>query len=268
MNGAAPGCVAVSCRAATETFGGMRNPWATKLSRVARLSAEDRDLLDRLISRPVKFDSGRNVISQGEPPDHVNVVVSGWVARYKILGDGQRQIMGLMLPGDLCDLHAFVLKAMDHSLSAVGAAEIAMLPRRDVASILETRSALTAALWWCSLQNEAILREWITSLGRRDAYRRAAHLLYELYTRLSVAGVAVDEPGFDFPLTQTDLSDALGLSVVHVNRVLQRLREEGLIVLRRGRLIIPDPDALAQAADFDPSYLHLDEQGGARPGGA
>lgn len=245
----------------------MRNPWATKLSRVARLSVEDRDLLDRLISRPVRFDSGRNVISQGEPPDHVNVVVSGWVARYKILGDGQRQIMGLMLPGDLCDLHPFVLKAMDHSLAAVGPAEVALLPRREVASILATRPVLASALWWSSLQNEAILREWITSLGRRDAHRRAAHLFYELHTRLSAAGVATDEPGFDFPLTQTDLSDALGLSVVHVNRVLQRLREEELIILRRGRLVIPDPDALAQAADFDAGYLHLDEPGGAKPGG-
>lgn len=246
----------------------MRNPWATKLSRVAPLSVEDLALLDRLISRPVRFNSGRNVISQGEPPDYVNVVVSGWVARYKLLGDGRRQIMGLMLPGDVCDLHAFVLRAMDHSLAAVGPAEVALLPRREVAAILDARPTLTAALWWSSLQNEAILREWITSLGRRDAYRRAAHLFFELYTRLSVAGVPVDEPGFEFPLTQTDLSDALGLSVVHVNRVLQRLREEGLIALRRGRLVILDPNALAQAADFDASYLHLDEQGGARPGGA
>lgn len=246
----------------------MGNPWATKLSQVARLPVEDRELLDRLVSRPARFEAGRNIISQGEPPDYVNVVVSGWVAKYKILGDGQRQIMGLMLPGDLCDLHAFVLKAMDHSLAALGAAEVAMLPRREIAAIFETRPTLTAALWWSSLQNEAILREWITSLGRRNAYKRAAHLFYELHMRLSVAGVGSDEAGFDFPMTQTDLSDALGLSVVHVNRVLQRLREDGLIVLRRGRLVIPDPAALAEAADFDASYLHLDNQGGARQGQA
>ncbi len=244
-------------------LGGMRNPLATKLSRVARLQIEDQQLLDRLVSRPTRFESGRNIVGQGEPPEHVNLVVSGWVCRYKILADGQRQIMALMLPGDVCDLNAFVLGAMDHSLAAVGPAEVALVPRREVAFILDARPALAAALWWTALQNEAILREWIINLGRRDAYRRAAHLFYELYARLSAAGVAVDGPGFDFPLTQTDLSDALGLSVVHVNRVLQRLREEELIVLKRGRLSIPDPGALADAADFDPSYLHLGEQGGA-----
>lgn len=255
-----------STPASARTPDRMRNPWTTKLSQVAHLPRDDRELLDRLISRPTRFESGRNVISQGQPPEHVNVVVSGWVARYKVLKDGERQIMALMLPGDVCDIHAYVLKAMDHSLTAIGEAEVAMLPRQEVAAILDARPMLASALWWSSLQNEAILREWITSLGRRNAYKRTAHLLYELYVRLQAAGLPC-QSGIDFPLTQTDLSDALGLSGVHINRVLQRLREEQLIVLRRGRLDIPNPPALAQAAEFDASYLHLDEQGGAVAGG-
>ena len=244
----------------------MRNPWTTKLSQVAQLEADDRALLDRLAARPTRFTAGRSIIRQGEPPDHVNVVISGWVARYKILGDGQRQIMAVLVPGDMCDMHVFILKAMDHSLCAIGDAEVAMLSRHDVSAILHTRPALTAAFWWSSLQNEAILREWIVSLGRRDAYGRTAHLMYELHLRLSGAGIPDGALGYEFPLTQADLSDALGLSVVHVNRVLQRLREEELIILKRGRLFLPNPAALASAADFDPAYLHLDNAGGARDG--
>ena len=244
----------------------MDNPWTTKLSQVARLEPGDKALLDRLTARPPRVCAGRTLIRQGEPPDHVNVVMSGWIARYKILGGGQRQIMALLTPGDMCDMHVFLLKTMDHSLCAIGDAEVAMLSRHDVMAILHTRPVLTGALWWSSLQNEAILREWITSLGRRDAYARTAHLMYELHLRLSGAGVPNGAAGYEFPLTQTDLADALGMSVVHVNRVVQRLREDDLIVLKRGRLFIPDPDALAAAAEFDPSYLHLDSVGGARDG--
>ncbi|CAN5257723.1 Crp/Fnr family transcriptional regulator [soil metagenome] len=233
------------------------NPWTRKLEQVGDLEDVDRRLLDRLIHEPKLFRAGEDIISVGEVPDLVNVVIEGWVCRYKVLGDGQRQIMALLVPGDICDLTVFVLKEMDHSIGALTDAVVARIPRNEIMSILETRPKLTLKLWWSSLQDEAVMREWIVGLGRRTAYERTAHLFYELHSRLRGVGLCDDEGGMALPLRQTDLSDILGLSYVHMNRVLQRMREEGLITLTRRELRFPSPARLKAVAGFEDRYLHL-----------
>lgn len=242
----------------------MANPWAAKISQVVKLDEQDRSVLENLTARAVSVEPGRTLARQGDRPDQMHVVLQGFLARYKILGDGQRQIVSLLVAGEACGLQAYTLDALDYGVCSIGEALVATLPRQEVLGVMARRPTLAAGLRWGELQAESILWEWITSLGRRNAYRRAAHLLHELHLRLSAAGLD-GEDGYDFPLTQMDLSDVLGMSVVHVNRVLQRLREEGLIVLRQGRLTLPDPPRLAAAAGFDAAYLHLDCRGGARP---
>ena len=201
------------------------NPWARKLENVIDLSNEEKLLLDRLVARPRRYEPGEDLISQGDIPRDLNIVLDGCAARYKLLADGGRQIMALLLPGDLCDLHVFVLKEMDHGIGAITATTVAKIPRDEILNILDTRPNLTKALWWSTLQDEAILREWIVNMGRRSAAARVAHFFYEIYLRLEAVGLASNYT-YSFPLTQNELADAMGISHVHVNRSIQALRRE------------------------------------------
>ncbi len=239
---------------ATETR--IPNLWARKLDHFSRLSNDDRHHLDRLITHQKLIDAGTDIITEGNSADDVHVVVEGYGCRYKILPEGSRQIMAYLIPGDICDLHVFILNKMDHSIGALSSCKVVYLPREAILDILETRPALTRALWWATLQDEAILREWLVNMGRRNAYSRVAHLLCELYLRLKIVGLAGDE-AFYLPVTQTELADTLGITPVSVNRALQTLRREGLISSKGRMLTILDPGALMDAAASDPSYLHL-----------
>lgn len=234
----------------------MVNPWVTKLEQSVALTSQDKNLLDSLIRKPRHYSAGEDIIAVGDVPDHVNVVLDGWVCRYKILRRGERQIVAILLPGDFCDLTVFILKAMDHSIGAITDCTVAKIPRADILDILKERPNLTTALWWSSLQDEAVLREWIVGLGRRSAYQRTAHLLYEIYSRMTSVGLKTDGI-VELPLTQRDLSDMAGLTYVHLNRVLQAMRKQGLISLSPGSLAFPDPEKMRVAADFNPDYLHL-----------
>ena len=234
----------------------MDNPWARKLGQVGALHPDDADLLNRLVASPTHYRADEDIIRVGDTPTHVNIILSGWACRYKILRNGQRQIVALLLPGDICDLTVFLLRAMDHSIGSMTATTVAKVSREDMLSILANRPNLTRSLWWSSLQDEAILREWIVGLGRRGSYQRTAHLLYELYLRLQGVGF-VEESTFTLPMTQTQLSDILGMTNVHLNRVLQRMRSEGLITLQGKSLHFLDGERIRSAAAFDVDYLHL-----------
>jgi CRP-like cAMP-binding protein len=231
---------------------------ASKLGTVARLGDEDLAALHDLTRDSREVPARRNLIREGDRPDHVHLVVEGWAARYKLLPDGGRQILAFLLPGDLCDLHVTVLGQMDHSIATLTRARIAFIPTAAMERLAE-RPRLTRALWWSALVDEAVLRAWLTSIGRRDALERIGHLFCELFRRLCNVGLATGN-GIELPLTQEEIGDALGLTPVHVNRVLQQMRADGLIVLKRGSLEIPDVARLEKVSGFDPSYLHIERR--------
>ena len=207
-----------------------------------------------------RIDAHQDIIREGASPDHVHLILDGWAARYKIVPDGARQITAFLIPGDFCDAHVTILRQMDHGITALTPATVAYIPQAAFEALPLGRPELARALWWATLVDEAVLRSWIVNLGRRDAHEGVAHLLCELEVRLRHVGLVQDDR-FDLPLTQETLADALGLTAVHTNRVLQRLRSEGLIVLEAGALTILDPAGLRRAAGFDPNYLHVKRRG-------
>lgn len=238
----------------------MENRLARKLDHFTPLSPEDKRVLDDLCDGSVRrHEAKRDLIKEGDRPDVVFLLLEGWACRYKILPDGSRQIMAYLLPGDLCDVHIFILKQMDHSIGLLSDATVAAVPREKMLQIFDDHRTLARAMWWATLVDEGVLREWIVNMGRRDAYDRIAHLLTELWLRLEMVGLT-SENSFDLPITQTDLGDTLGLTPVHVNRVLQRMRGEGLIRSEKGRLHIPDMAQLRAVTRFEPNYLHLDHR--------
>jgi len=233
----------------------MTHPLVRKLQSVGDLAKADLDLLEALVSDIRDFGARRDIIREGEKPDHVHLMLEGWSCRYQVLPDGSKQITAFLLPGDFCDVHVTMLGEMDHSIGALNAARVAFISR-DVMRELIERPAIARALWWASLVDEAVLRAWIVNFGRRDSFERVAHLICELYARLQNVGLAAENE-FDLPLTQEDLSDALGLTPVHISRVLKRLRQEEMMTFKRQQISILDIRKLQAAAGFDPSYLHL-----------
>ncbi len=229
-----------------------------KLESGARLAEEDRSALAVLCENSREMGARRNIIREGERPDHVHLIIEGWAARYKLLADGTRQITAFLIPGDFCDLHVTILGEMDHSIITLTRAKVAYIPRSKMDSLTE-RPGLVRAFWWATLVDEAVLRAWIVNVGRRNAYEAVGHLMCELYVRMKNIGLA-DDYCFELPLTQEVLGDALGLTPVHVNRVLQRLRAENLISFKGGVLIILDYEGLEAASGFNSNYLHMSER--------
>jgi CRP-like cAMP-binding protein len=232
----------------------------SKLEAFTRLSADDRAALAQ-VSRNVRtVEARRDLVSEGDRPRYVHLVLDGWGCRYKQLPDGKRQIVSLFVPGDFCDVNVFILKYMDHSIGAITRLKVAMITPEEMNALTTDRPRVTQSLWWHELVTAAIQREWTLNLGQRSAYERLAHLLIELYLRLETVGRA-QGGRCDFPLTQNDLADATGLTAVHVNRTLQELRRDNLIELDRKQLQILDLPRMMHAAMFNPNYLHLDHEG-------
>lgn len=235
----------------------MLTPLFLKLQHFLSLPDQDKAWLDRLVLHYDEFPPHADIMLQGEVPAGVFVVTTGHACRYKILPDGSRQILDFLFPGDMTELHSLLLKTTDHGIFSLGPTTVARLDRQRLIEELADHPLVSVALWWNSLQERAILRERITSIGRRDAYARVAHLLCEMYERLRLVGETSD-PSYTLPVTQVELADALGLSEVYANRMLRRLGDEQLIVYAGRHLSIPNLDALKRAAEFDAGYLHLD----------
>ncbi len=235
----------------------MPNPWIMKMEQFTRFSDEERRRLEVLTGeRQKSYAAKRDIIREGEKVEELHLVVSGLAARYKLLPDGTRQILAFLVPGDLCDAEVFVLEEMDHGIVALSETRCALIHANVMKGLLREVSSVTEALWWGTMTDAAVLRERIIDHGRRDARERIAHLFYEMLVRYRMIGEARDN-SFDFPVTQDEIADATGLTPVHVNRMLQGLREEGLIEIRRKSLTVLDPDGLKRAARFNPNYLHL-----------
>lgn len=233
---------------------------ALKLSAFTKLSSDDREALDKVSRRVRVVEPRRDLISEGDRPTHVHLTLQGWAARYKTLPDGKRQIVGLFVPGDFCDLNIYILKTMDHSIGAVTRLKVAAIMPEEMEELTAKHPRVTQALLWQELVTAATQREWMLNMGQRSAYERLAHLFVELYLRLRTVGLT-QNGSCDFPLTQTDLAEATGLTSVHVNRMLQELRGDGLIELERKKLRIPDLERLMDVSMFNPNYLHLDHEG-------
>jgi CRP-like cAMP-binding protein len=237
----------------------MANPFISKLEHGAELTDEDRAALDKAVGDVRQIGANKDLIKEGDKPEHVHLILEGFAFRYKLLADGQRQIMAYLVPGDLCDLHVSILGEMDHTLGTLTPCKVAYVPRKTIDELTERHPRINRALWWATLVDEGTLREWLVSMGRREADQQMAHILCELLVRLQTVGLAT-ENSYEFPITQEELGDTLGLSTVHVNRVLQRLRGDGLITLSEKRLTIHDVDRLKAFADFDANYLHLKQR--------
>jgi CRP-like cAMP-binding protein len=205
--------------------------------------------------RVLRAGAGQDLVSEGEKPDRIRIVLSGWLSRYKTLEDGRRQIVNFVLPGEICDAHAYLVSRMDHSICTLTPVVYSEIEREQFEELVESDRRLAEALWCETLSNSSIQREWALNIGRRIALERVAHLLCELVERLRPVGL-LEGNSCTFPITQLDLADATGLSVVHLNRTLQELRASGLIVLRERMLTINDLDALKGVGLFDASYLH------------
>ena len=231
-----------------------------KLEQFTRLSGSDKQALESAAGTQRAFGPRSDIIREGDPPHHVNLILEGWACRYKQLDDGRRQIISIFIPGDLCDEHVYLLREMDHSIAALSPVRLAQIPRPVVDQITETHPRVAKALWWNTLVTAAIQREWTVSLGQRTATERLGHLLCELFERLRGVGLT-EGHACVLPMTQMELSEVLGLSNVHTNRTVQELRRAGLIKLKGKNLVIPNFAALQTASLFNPGYLHLGREG-------
>ncbi len=234
----------------------MIDAFARKLERFGPLDRHDRDALDRLCAGAVHHRADEE-IGRGGRPGTIPLVLSGFAYGFRLLSDGRRQIHGLFVPGDLCRHLYGHLSPSDHVVRALSPSLVAVVSPSVLQGVMEERPRVARALRANTVTDDAILREWVVSLGRRTAYERMAHLFCEMFLRLSAVGL-VDGQSCELPLTQMDLGDLLGLSTVHVNRVLQQLRRDELIALKGSHLTVRDLAALGRAADLDPAYLCLD----------
>ena len=226
-----------------------------RLRACVRLSGEDEHALQSAIEDVRQLPTGTHLVERGDRPHYVHILLRGWAARYELLTNGSRAITAFLLPGDPCDQHVTVLGRMDHSIVTLTPAIVAYLPNGQLEAVARAHPRVAQALWWSTLVDEAILRAWLVNLGRRDAFEAVGHLLCELHLRLEKAGLT-DNADFELPITQEEIADSQGLTAVHVNRMLQRLRREGYITLKGGRLVINDVARLEAATGFDPGYLH------------
>lgn len=235
----------------------MPNPLTMKLEQFIRFDPEERQRLEQLLSYPTKnYARGRDIVRQGEKVDDIHLVLTGLAARSKTLRSGARHFMALLVPGDLCDVEVFVLEGMDHDIVALRDTVCVLIPAEIIEGLLTESTTLTKALWWSTMTDSAVLREWIVGHGSRASVERIAHLMCEMLIRYRIVGETTDN-SIPFLLTQEELADATGMTPVHLNRMIQQLRADRLIDLHGKVLTILDPKGLQKVARYDSSYLHL-----------
>ena len=230
-------------------------PMVRKLERRAQLAEQDRDALLALPHHRRHFATGVHLVRDGDRADHCCLLLSGFAYRHKITGEGGRQVLSLHLPGDFVDLQNCLLDVSDHNVQMLTDGEVALIPREAIRDLAIARPAVGVAMWIDTLVDSAIFREWVVNVGRRDARTRVAHILCEFSLRLEEAGLA-ENHRYELPMTQEQLADAVGLTSVHVNRVLRQLGEEGLISRKKRAVLIEDWPRMREVGDFNERYLH------------
>ena len=228
-----------------------------KLRKRVKISAEEERVIRDSVAETKRVGPDQLVVRSGQELSVSLMLLDGWLARIKDLAGGERQVTQLHVAGDFADLHGFTLKRLDDDVATLSDCKIGVVPHETIREITERYPRLARIFWFSTNMDAAIQRELALSLGQRSAISRMAHLFCELFVRLDVVGKVSDD-GYEFPLTQRELSECLGLTVVHANRTLQELRRRGLIELGNRRLTILDRRGLDGIAEFDPSYLYLD----------
>lgn len=229
--------------------------YLAKIERRLPLSIPAREAFLSMPGEVRSFPAYRDIIREGERPDRASFVESGLVSRYKTLRNGARQILSFQIAGDLVDLQSALVVIADHGVRSHCATRIVTVGHGDILRAAANYPELGRAFWYDTLLDAAIFREWTVNLGRRTSHERTAHLLLEMAALYTSAGLAKDDT-FDFPITQSDLSDALGMTSIHLNRVLQSLRRDRLIRTHGRTITIENRTALTALAGFDPRYLH------------
>jgi CRP-like cAMP-binding protein len=233
------------------------NPMIRKLESVFTLTDDERHALQTLPMQIVAIKADQDIVREGDCPSRSCLLLSGFACTYKMTAHGKRQIVSFNLPGDVPDLQSLHLKVLDNSIGTISPCRVGFITHEALQDICTRYPRVAAAFWRETLIDAAIFREWVLNVGRRDAFSRMAHVLCELLTRLRAVGLA-DDHTCDLPITQGEFADAIGVTPVHVNRVFQQMRADGLIELKGSRLNILDWERLKQAGEFDPTYLHLE----------
>ena len=232
-----------------------------KFSSYIDLSEQEQQIIKEFTRSSITFDENQDIILENEKSSSAYLLQSGWAIRYKIVPDGGRQIISFLLPGDIFGFQESLFELSDDSVQALTPVTVNRIPAEKIAEICDSYTNLSLALTWSRAREHAILTEHIVRLGRRNAYERLGHLLLELLHRLQL----VDKAGrsdYFLPLTQAVLADTLGLSIVHVNRTLRKLRKDQMIELdhKTRRLRILDQEALSEVTGYDQSYLDQNEE--------
>lgn len=231
-------------------------PFFRKIMWRDKIGVEEQSAIVAAAAERLDFAPGEDLVLEGQRPYRSMLVTTGFTCRYRMVADGERQVTAIHIGGDFVDLHSFLLKEMDHSVGALTACSVITFPHERLVKVTERYPHLTRLLWLLTLLDGAAHREWLVGMGRLSAAQRTGHLICEVYVRLRAVGLA-EGHSFAFPITQAVMADAVGISTVHINRVLQELRQDDLIAWDRGVLDIRNWDSLAAMAQFDDRYLHL-----------
>ncbi len=235
------------------------NPLIRKIESVFTLTDDERQALETLPMQVSVIKADQDIVRMGDRPSRACLILSGFACTYKVTVGGKRQIVSFNLPGDVPDLQSLHLKTLDTSVGTISTCRVGFVTHEVLRDLCTRYPRIAAALWRETLIDAAIFREWVMNVGQREAYNRMAHVLCELLVRLRAIGL-VEDHACDLPITQGEFADALGVTTVHVNRVLQQMRADGLIETKGTQLKIPDWDKLKQVGEFDPTYLHLERE--------
>ena len=230
---------------------------AAKLGKFVKFGADEIAALDVLSRHPKLYRADQILIHEGSPVDHVCLIVKGLACRYKMLVGGRRQIMGYLIPGDICDVHFVMFNTPDHSVALVGDSQVVNIPTHKIRELTVRFPAIERALSLAGLVDCSTIREWLLNIGQRDAMQKLSHFFCEMSVRLKAIDQIHEDGSFELPTNQATLADTIGLTPVHINRTLQRLRTAGLIRLCQRRLTILDASRLAAMAGFDGNYLRI-----------
>jgi len=240
----------------TEPSRSVLEPMVRKLQLWKQLSAEERAALLALPHQVEEIDPSHYIVREGQKTEHSCLLISGFAYRQKLTRSGSRSISSVHMQGDIVDLQNSLLVIADHSVQALTRAKIARIPRKAIVDLAFDYPNIGLAMWYDTLVDASIFREWILNIARRDAQTRIAHLLCEFGVRLESLGLG-DRSSYQFPLNQEQLADATGLTPVHINRSLRELEERGLIARTARYVVVGDWIELKRAGEFDEAYLHL-----------
>jgi CRP-like cAMP-binding protein len=238
------------------TFHPGHNPLIRKLASVFTLTDDERQALETLPMQVAVIRDRQDIVREGDRPSRSCLILSGFACAYKTTAQGKRQIVSFVIAGDIPDLQSLHLEVLDNSISTLSPCRVGFIQHEALHDICTRYPRLAAAFWRETLIDAAIFREWVMNVGQREGASRIAHVLCELLVRLRAVDL-VEDHVCDLPITQGEFADALGFTPVHVNRVLQQMRADGLIETNGTRLRIPDWDKLKEVGEFDPTYLHL-----------